>query len=107
MDKFVDKELTGWGCFRASRGHIYRPEKLKGIGAVIQGSEESSYIGRGLGRSYGDAALNQDGGVILTERVDRFLSFEPNSGVLSCEAGVRLARISHTEPKKDSSLCYK
>ncbi|MEE8160892.1 MAG: FAD-binding oxidoreductase [Acidobacteriota bacterium] len=93
MDKFVDKELTGWGCFRASRGHIYRPEKLKGIGAAIQGGEESSYIGRGLGRSYGDAALNQDGGVVLTERVNRFLSFEPNSGVLSCEAGVSLEEI--------------
>ncbi len=35
MDKFVDKELTGWGCFRASSGHIYRPEKLKGIGGAV------------------------------------------------------------------------
>ncbi len=82
MGKFVDKELTGWVCFRTSRGHIYRPEKLKGIGAVIQGGEESSYIGRGLGRSYGDAARNQDDGVVLTERINRFLSFEPNSSIL-------------------------
>ena len=84
MDKVVEKELNGWGRYRGSRSHIYRPEKVNGIAAVVQSRKEGSYIGRGLGRSYGDAALNQGGGVVLTERVNRFLSFEPNSGVLSC-----------------------
>ena len=93
MDKFVDKELSGWGCFRGSRGHIYRPEAVSGIAAVLQSGKETSYIGRGLGRSYGDAALNRDRGVVLTERINRFLSFEPNTGVLSCEAGVSLEEI--------------
>jgi len=93
MDKFVDKELSGWGCFRTSRAHIYRPEKVSGIAALVQSRTETSYIGRGMGRSYGDAALNQDVGVVLTERINRFLSFEPNSGVLRCEAGVSLEEI--------------
>lgn len=93
MDKFVEKELNGWGRYRSSRSHIYRPEKVNGIAAVVQSRKEGSYIGRGLGRSYGDAALNQGGGVVLTERINRFLSFEPNSGVVSCEAGVTLEEI--------------
>ena len=93
MDKFVEKELNGWGRYRGSRSHIYRPDKVNGIAAAVRSGKESSYIGRGLGRSYGDAALNQDGGVVLTERINRFLSFEPNTGVVSCEAGVTLEEI--------------
>jgi FAD/FMN-containing dehydrogenase len=47
----------------------------------------------GYGRSYGDSCLN-DGGVILDMRgLDRFIAFDPASGVLRCEAGVLLSEI--------------
>jgi FAD/FMN-containing dehydrogenase len=45
-------------------------------------------LARGLGRSYGDAAVNGDGAVVLGERLARLLAFDENTGVLSCEAGV-------------------
>src|SRR4029077_9203008 len=54
---------------------------------------QPSYIPRGMGRSYGDAALNQDGGVILQSRLNRFLSFDAEEGVLTCEGGVSFAEI--------------
>jgi decaprenylphospho-beta-D-ribofuranose 2-oxidase len=46
-----------------------------------------------LGRSYGDAALNHQGGLFLMERLDRFLSFDPESGRLRCESGVTIKEI--------------
>ncbi|WP_248341936.1 FAD-binding oxidoreductase [Anaeromyxobacter paludicola] len=47
----------------------------------------------GLGRSYGDSCLN-DGGLLLSTRgLDRFVAFDPATGVLRCEAGVSLAEI--------------
>ncbi len=47
----------------------------------------------GLGRSYGDACLN-DGGVLLDTRgLDRFLRLDDEAGVLTCEAGVSLDEI--------------
>jgi len=47
----------------------------------------------GLGRSYGDSCLN-DGGTLLAARgLSRFISFDPATGVLRCEAGVTLAEI--------------
>ncbi len=47
----------------------------------------------GLGRSYGDACLN-DGGVLLdTAAMDRILSFDREAGVVRCEAGVSLAAL--------------
>jgi FAD/FMN-containing dehydrogenase len=48
---------------------------------------------RGNGRSYGDSCLS-DGGTLLDARgLDRFLAFDPATGRLRCEAGVRLAEI--------------
>jgi FAD/FMN-containing dehydrogenase len=51
------------------------------------------FVARGLGRSYGDSATNAGGGVILQERLDRLIDFDPQAGVLECEAGVSLATI--------------
>jgi FAD/FMN-containing dehydrogenase len=52
-----------------------------------------SIIARGQGRSYGDASLNADGHTLLTERVNRFLSFDEEKGILRAEAGATLAEI--------------
>jgi FAD/FMN-containing dehydrogenase len=47
----------------------------------------------GNGRSYGDVCLN-DGGTLLAARgLDRFISFDADSGVLECEAGVLISEI--------------
>lgn len=50
-------------------------------------------IARGLGRSYGDPALNEGRTVIDCCQIDRYLAFDPETGTLSCEAGVSLAQI--------------
>jgi FAD/FMN-containing dehydrogenase len=52
-----------------------------------------SYLPFGLGRSYGDSCLNDGGVIISTRRLDRFLSFDSEKGLLTCEAGVSLADI--------------
>ena len=40
---------------------------------------------RGNGRSYGDSCLN-DGGMLIDVRgLDRFIDFDPESGILRCE----------------------
>jgi FAD/FMN-containing dehydrogenase len=49
---------------------------------------QPDYIARGLGRSYGDPAINGDGGVVSFQRLDRILEFDEESGVVCCEAGV-------------------
>jgi decaprenylphospho-beta-D-ribofuranose 2-oxidase len=50
-------------------------------------------IARGLGKSYGDAALNTHGEIILTNRLDRFLAFDANKGILTVESGISIAKI--------------
>lgn len=48
----------------------------------------------GNGRSYGDSCLNAGGTLLATRRLDRFISFDPVSGIVECEAGVLLRDIT-------------
>lgn len=64
---------------------ICRPEKIRDLQEA-----HAPYIARGYGRCYGDAAQLNNGYVILTERLNRILAFDPESGILRAEAGVSL-----------------
>jgi decaprenylphospho-beta-D-ribofuranose 2-oxidase len=85
--------ISGWGRYPAQACHVFRPEKRSEIAAALDSGKQSSYIARGLGRSYGDASLNQDAGVITQTLLNRFLAFDAAEGVLECEGGVSLAEI--------------
>ncbi len=47
----------------------------------------------GYGRSYGDSCLNAGGVVLDASHLQRFISFDEETGLLRCEAGVSLADI--------------
>lgn len=94
------RKLSGWGRVPTATCRVYRPERRSTLSTLIASGAEPSYIARGLGRSYGDAAINAGGGVIAQERLNRFLSFDPASGILECEAGVDFAEIiEHLLPR--------
>ena len=82
------KPLSGWGRYPVQSCELQRPERYADLRP-----ETASLIARGQGRSYGDAALNENGRVMLTERVNRLLELDISSGVLRAEAGATLAEI--------------
>ncbi|HEX3437856.1 MAG TPA: FAD-binding oxidoreductase [Pseudacidobacterium sp.] len=47
----------------------------------------------GAGRSYGDVCLLENGTLLKTRGMDRLQNFDPQTGILCCEAGVTLAEI--------------
>ena len=53
-------------------------------------------IAHGMGRSYGDAALNGEGIVWLTTAMNHLIAFDLNTGILHCEAGTTLQDIHRT-----------
>lgn len=81
--------LSGWGRYPNIEANLERPEKLATVATFVKTSE--SILARGKGRSYGDAALNHR--ILLTERLNRMLAFNPETGVLRCEAGVTFQEI--------------
>lgn len=54
---------------------------------------EGKQLPVGLGRSYGDVCLLENGTLLQTTGMDRLLSFDPTTGVLRCEAGASLAQV--------------
>jgi FAD/FMN-containing dehydrogenase len=81
--------ISGWGRHPVSRAAVERPETLR----LPEG--DTPVLPRGLGRSYGDAAVpaTPGGRVIETTRADRVLDFDPEAGILTCEAGLSLAEV--------------
>jgi FAD/FMN-containing dehydrogenase len=90
---FITQALSGWGRFPVETCNVYRPESQRQLAAILESSAQPSLISYGLGRSYGDAPLNKQGGVVCHTRLNRFLAFDTQAGVLECEAGVSLAEI--------------
>lgn len=88
----MDKRYQSWGRYpkvwqEALKIHWrHDPLPLERIG-------NKAFLPFGNGRSYGDVCLN-DGGLLLDCReLNHFISFDNNTGLLCCEAGVLLSDI--------------
>ncbi|HKP97418.1 MAG TPA: FAD-binding oxidoreductase [Fibrobacteria bacterium] len=82
--------LSGWGRYPVVTAEQSAPASLGDIPAHTG----QAYLPTGRGRSYGDAGLPASGHVAVNSyRLDRFLSFNPYSGVVDAEAGVTLQAI--------------
>ncbi len=89
MTGTIQTLLSGWGGYPRLMTSVARVERY----------DELAYwatqpaLARGLGRAYGDAAISATGTTVLTTRLNRFLSFDPSTGLLEAEAGVSLDEI--------------
>lgn len=87
-------KLSGWGRFAAASCTVARPRTQGDLQALIAGAGEA-VIARGMGRSYGDSALNPALTIDMTAFC-RMLAFDPGTGILEAEAGLSLADIIAT-----------
>lgn len=88
---YKQQRLSGWGNAPTADCTSFRPEKQRDLVAILN-EHSTSVIARGLGRSYGDAALQPDG-VIRCERLNHFIEFDIIKGTVCAQAGVSLAEI--------------
>jgi decaprenylphospho-beta-D-ribofuranose 2-oxidase len=88
------ERLSGWGRHPVRECRVYRPEKVAELGEVMASPPEGGIVSRGLGRAYGDAALNEGGAVVSHLRLNRILSFDEEAGVVECEGGVTLGDLA-------------
>jgi FAD/FMN-containing dehydrogenase len=83
--------VSSWGRLSSFEHDVISLSDRHQVAAQLKASQTG--IAHGMGRSYGDACLNPDGLLWKTISLDRFISFDENSGRLSCEAGVLLRDI--------------
>ena len=84
-------EYSGWGRVHKATGELARPEKRSTLEDLLSGEIVPAI---GNCRSYGDACLNNGGKAIDMTRLDRFLAFDADTGILTAEAGLMLGEIS-------------
>jgi len=89
----IEIPLTGWGRYPVVTSQVQRPEKVSALHHLVQHEQTDNILARGAGRSYGDAALNATGETLLTERLNRMLDFDEETGILRCEPGVTMREV--------------
>jgi decaprenylphospho-beta-D-ribofuranose 2-oxidase len=83
--------LTGWGRIAPTTALVTDPADLDETASLLRG--DSRAIPRGLGRSYNNAAQCDGGTVISSARLNRILSLDAETGVVTAEAGVSLEQL--------------
>lgn len=94
--RYKSTPLSSWGITKSQLFSCYRPERQSQLSSLFESTHDHGLICRGAGLSYGDQSFNRDGAVILTERLNRFIDFNPNNGELICEPGVNFFDILQT-----------
>jgi len=82
-------ELSAWGNYPVMEGELSSPDSYDYISQQLKDGFDG--IPQGMARSYGDSALAQN--VISTKRLDRFISFDNETGLLHCQSGITLDTI--------------
>ena len=82
------QSVTSWCRVVKAEQRVHEPAFADELPALL--SADLSSIAYGLGRSYGDACLNDGGSLIRMHRLDRVLSADWEHGVVRAEAGISL-----------------
>ncbi|MGF1500433.1 MAG: FAD-dependent oxidoreductase [Paracoccaceae bacterium] len=90
--------LSGWGRYPVVDCQTAAPSDEAALGALVRGAhlgrqaKGGGLIARGNGRAYGDSAVNRALTVSM-RRFNRMLGFDPETGLLTVEAGVILGDV--------------
>jgi FAD/FMN-containing dehydrogenase len=82
--------VSSWGRLRQAPHDVARPAFLD---QARIGADGPAALCHGLGRSYGDVCLNENGRLIVTDLLDRFISFDRTRGIVRAEAGLSFDRL--------------
>ncbi len=83
---------ASWGCLPLTGPDrtIERDWRFEALPELMGNDTVLAY---GRGRSYGDSCINSHGTQLSTRRLNRFIRFDAEHGILNCEAGLTLDEI--------------
>ncbi|MDR3687840.1 MAG: FAD-binding oxidoreductase [Fimbriimonas sp.] len=90
--------LKGYGLRTSADGYLFRPTSVDEIRKVLEIARKSGrqVVLRGAGRSYGDANVGSECVIVDINRMNRVLSWDPQTGLIDCEAGVTIEGLWRT-----------
>ena len=89
------RTLSGWGDAHFGQSWTYHPRSAQEVWQSVADAQQRglTIAHRGAGLSYGDAAINQDGAVVVLDQLQEIKAFDPTVGVITAEAGVTIAQL--------------
>ena len=97
------RTLTGWGRTAPTTAEVLSTQDVDQIAAAVarvadDNADKPSYlqrgvIARGMGRSYGDPAMNAGGLVIDMQQLNTIHSIDPDTAIVDVDAGVTLDQL--------------
>jgi len=88
----LTKEPQSWGRYpKVTHAQVLPVYWRSDIPDLAQ--SDQPVLPHAYGRSYGDSCLNENGVSLDVSHLNRFISFDEETGLLCCEAGVSLAEI--------------
>lgn len=85
--------LSGWGNYPVADSYTLFP---RSEADCVNALKDGKLIARGLGRSYADQAINENKYVAVCTRLNYFISWNEQEGILECQAGASLEEIITT-----------
>src|ERR1700754_1722173 len=90
MASTFKEKLAGWGNYPVIESFTLNPRNEEDVRSDI---DMGPLVPRGLGRSYGDQAVNHGKYAAICTKLNHFLDFDEKEGILDCEAGVSVEEI--------------
>lgn len=89
------RHVTGFGRTAGADGYVFEPRTEEDVADVFAAAREygRKVVLRGNGRSYGDANIAAEAIVLDIRRMNRILSWDPETGVVVAEAGVTIEQL--------------
>lgn len=82
--------VTGWGRAPVSASRVERPASPDELASAVKRAGRRGAIPRGLGRAYGDSAMNAGGTVVSSTGVSGLLELDEGAGTARVLAGTSL-----------------
>ena len=84
--------FESWGRYPNHRANLI-PLHWQSDYPAVANHLHDAVLPVGMGRSYGDVCLLDQGNLLVTTGMNRLLAFDPATGVLTAEAGITLSQI--------------
>jgi FAD/FMN-containing dehydrogenase len=89
-------EFESWGRFpepvhQSIKNVLWIDETKQNVSEIT--NQGKKFLPRGMGRSYGDSCLIDDGTLLVTTACNRIISFDRKTGIITTEAGVTLEQL--------------